>query len=233
AGVFAIFGTSLVALTVVPTVLVAITCVVVWRIGVRLFDPTAAVVAALALWIWPPYTIAHTLREFGFYASDLLYCALLLLLALRIVERPTRVRVGLFGLVVGLAFWETAQIIPIALPVIGWTAWKAPRALRHAWVGAAAAVLGALPWLIWNIEHSWASLLRRSDAHSYGHGLRLLVSPLLPMLLGLRAPLTAQAIVPKALMLLVYVLLLLAFVYAAWRARHSQRSLLYAVCAAF
>ena len=233
AGVFAIFGTSLAALTVVPSVLVAIACVLVWRIGLRLFHPTAAVAAACVLWVWPPYTIAHTLREFGFYASDLVYCALLILLALRIVERSTLLRVAIFGLVLGLAFWQTAQIIPIAVPVIGWTAWKAPRALRHAWAGAAAAVLGALPWLIWNVEHSWGSLLRRSDLSSYEHGLRLLVSPLLPMLLGLRAPLTAQAIVPKVLMLLIYVLLLAAFVYGAWRARHSQRSLLYVVCVAF
>jgi 4-amino-4-deoxy-L-arabinose transferase-like glycosyltransferase len=233
AGVFGLFGTSLVALSVVPAALVAITCVIVWRIGVRLFDATAAMAAACVLWLWPPYAIAHTAREFGFYASDLLYCALLLLLALRIVERPSRLRVGIFGLVVGLAFWETAQIIPIAVPVIAWTAWKAPGALRHAWAGVGAAVLGALPWLIWNIEHSWASLLRRSDLHSYEHGLRLLFSPLLPMLLGLRAPLTAQPILPKVLMLLVYVLLLLAFVYAAWHARHSERSLLYVVGAAF
>src|SRR5439155_1395515 len=108
-------------------------------------------------WIWPPYNIVNASRP-GFYASDVFYCALLMLLALRVVERPDRTRVGLFGLVLGLAYWETSQIVPIALPLIAWTIWKQPRALRYVWLAAPLAVLGALPWLLWNVRHDFGSL---------------------------------------------------------------------------
>jgi 4-amino-4-deoxy-L-arabinose transferase-like glycosyltransferase len=233
APLFAVFGTSLAALRVVPIALVLLACVLVWRVGLRTIGARAAVVAACILWLWPPYTIAHTTREYGFYASNLVYCALLLLLALRIVERPTLLRVGLFGLVVGLAFWQTAQIIPVVLPVVAWTIWKAPSALRHAWLAVVLAVVGALPWLVWNVRNDFDSFLTRSDVASYRHGLRLLASPLVPMILGLRAPFTAQPIVPRVLMYVLYAAVVALFLYGAWRSRHRAASLLYVVGAAF
>jgi 4-amino-4-deoxy-L-arabinose transferase-like glycosyltransferase len=233
APLFAVFGTSLVALRVVPIALVAVACVLVWRVGLRTIGPRAAVAAACVLWLWPPYTIAHTMREYGFYGSNLVYCALLVLLGLRIVERPSLARVGAFGFVLGLAFWQTAQIIPIALPVIAWVAWKAPRALRHAWLGVLLAVVGALPWLIWNVRHDFGSFLTRSDPGSYAHGMRLLASPLVPMLLGLRAPLTAQLLLPKVVVYAIYVGLLALFVYGAWRTWGRRASILYVVASGF
>ena len=163
APLFAVFGSSLLTLRLVPMALVAVACVLVWRIGIRTIGPRTGVAAACILWLWPPYTVARTTGEWGFYASDLVYCALLLLLALRIVERPSVLRVAVLGLAVGLAFWQTAQIIPIALPVLAWTVWKAPSALRHAWAGVVLAVVGALPWVVWNVRHDFASVLPRSD----------------------------------------------------------------------
>jgi hypothetical protein len=53
------------------------------------------------------------------------------------------------------------------------------------------------------------------------------------MTLGLRAPLTAQTIVPKALMYAIYAALLGLFVYGAWRTRRRPASLLYVVAVAF
>jgi 4-amino-4-deoxy-L-arabinose transferase-like glycosyltransferase len=230
---FALFGSSLLALRLVPMALAAVACVLVWRVGLRTIGPRAGAVAACILWLWPPYTVVRTTGEWGFYASDLVYCALLLLLGLRVVERPSVARVALLGLVVGLAFWQTAQIIPIALPVLAWTLWKAPGALRHAWAGVAFAVVGALPWLVWNVRHDFASVLPRSDVGAYAHGLRLLASPLVPMLVGLRAPLTAQTIVPKALMYVAYVGLLLLFLYGLRRSWATPASLLYVVSIVF
>src|SRR5438477_344289 len=85
----------------------------------------AVAVAGVLFWIWPPYNVVNAARP-GFYASDVFYCALLMLMALRVVERPDRVRVGLFGLVLGLAYWESSQIVPIALPLIAWTISRQP-----------------------------------------------------------------------------------------------------------
>ena len=97
------------------------------------------------MWVWPGFVLFELEHETSFYAIDLVYCALLILLALRIVERPDALRVGLFGLVAGLAFWETSQIVPIAIPVVAWTIWKQPRSLRWLPLALAVFVLGALP----------------------------------------------------------------------------------------
>jgi 4-amino-4-deoxy-L-arabinose transferase-like glycosyltransferase len=231
--VFAVFGSGLLQLRLVSMSLTALAAVLVWRVGRRTIGELEAVVAGVLVWIWPPFLLVHLTREYGFYASGLVYCALLLLLGLRIVEEPTRGRIGWFGLALGLAFWQTPQIIPIAVPVVGWILWKRPTALRRSWIAALTAVVGALPWLVWNARHGWASVLARSTIQGYEHGLRLFASPLLPMTIGLRAPLTGQALVPTTLMYGIYVLLLGLFAYFGWRRRRTNRSLLYLVAVAF
>jgi 4-amino-4-deoxy-L-arabinose transferase-like glycosyltransferase len=233
APVFAVAGPSLLALRTATLVLTAVAVWLVWRVGLRTIGARAAAAAAALFWLWPPFDGMWLVHERGFYASDVVYCALLLLLGLRIVEAPTAGRVGVFGLVLGLGFWETAQIVPVAVPTMIWVAWRAPQALRRAWAGLFGATVGALPWLVWNARHDWASVMPRASAHQYFQSLRLFVSPLLPMLLGLRAPFTAEPIVASLLMYVFYVALLAAFAYGAWRARHTNATLLYAVAICF
>ena len=191
-----------------------------------------AAVAAALFWIWPPFLLFQLTHQQGFYASNVVYCSLLLLLALRVVEQPSRTRVGLFGLVLGLAFWQTAQIVPVAAGVIAWTIWKQPRCLRHVWVAVPLAALGALPWIVWNVGHDWESLVQ----HDYGdklRSLRLLASPVLPMMAGLRAPFSAELLLPKVLTYVVYVSLIALFIYGAVKARDREASILYFVTAVF
>lgn len=232
--IFLVFGSSFFALRVVPIALSAVAALLVWRIGRRTIGEPAAGVAGALFWVWPPFTLYMVTRQQGFYGSNLVYCSLLLLLALRAVERPDRLRAGLFGLVLGLAFWQTAQIVPLAVPTIAWMIWKQPRCLRKLWVAAPMAVLGALPWIVWNVRHDWGSFLVRANPHEYAHSLRIFVSPLVPMLLGLRAPLTSELLVPsKVLVLGAYAALVALFAYCAVRTRHREISLLYTVVALF
>jgi dolichyl-phosphate-mannose-protein mannosyltransferase len=231
---FLLFGSSWLALRLVPIGLVVVAALLVWRIGLRTIGARGAAAAAALLWVWPPYVIFHTTLEFGFYASGLVYSALLLLLALRIVERPDRTRVGLFGLVLGLGFWQTAQIVPVAIPVIAWTVWRQPRCLRHAWIAVLGALVGALPWLGWNLAHDWDSLHISSGASSsYAHRLRVFVSPVLPMMLGLRTPFSQEPLGSAVLVNLVYAGLVVLFLYGAYRSRRRNVSLLYVVAAVF
>ncbi len=204
-----------------------------WRVGLRTIGETAAGVAASLLWIWPPLAVYTLVHQPGFYASNLVYCGLVILLALRVVERPDRLRAGLFSFVLGLAFWETAQIVPIAAGVIAWTIWKAPRWLRHVWVIVPCAALGALPWIAWNATHGWASLDLGGGEADYWHAFRLLVSPVVPMMLGLRAPFSADALLPGGLIHLVYAGLIGLFAYGAVRTRRRPVSLLYLVASVF
>lgn len=225
----AIFGTTLFAIRVVPLLLGAAAAVILWRVGRRLFGETAGVACALVFWVWPPYELVHGTPAYGFYATNVLYVSLLLLLALRITELPSPARMAAFGLVLGLAYWQTAQIIPIALPIVAWVVWRRPAVLRTAWIAVGAAVVGALPWVVWNVSHHGGSVLTRSGLASYVRGLRLFLSPLLPMLLGLRAPLAGTALLPKPILYAVYVVLLGAVVVGAWRARWTKTSLVYLV----
>jgi hypothetical protein len=231
---FWLFGTSLLALRMVPIVLSVIATLLIWRVGRRTIGEPAAAVAAGLFWLWPPFNFLQLVREQGFYASDVVYVALLLLLALRVVERPDRIRVGLFGLVFGLAFWQTAQIIPFAATAIVWTIWKQPRCLRAIWVAVPLAALGALPWLVWNIGHHFESLSQNPGWQTYKHAARLLVSPVMPMTVGLRAPYTHALFVPSALLTwLVYAGLVALFVYGWIKARGRPAGLLYAAVVVF
>lgn len=158
-----------------------------------------------------------------------------MLLALRMVERPDRVRVGLFGLVFGLAYWETSQIVPIAVPLVAWAIWRRPRVVRHAWIAAPVAVVGALPWLIWNLRHDFGSLdLLSYDVHSsYAHRLRIFASPLLPMISGLRTPFTQTLTLPAPLTYLIYAALVVLFVYGFVKLRRTNAAMLYLVAVVF
>jgi hypothetical protein len=232
APLFLVAGSSWLALRIVPIVLTAVAAVLVWRVGRRTIGEPAAAVAGAVFWLWPAFNVFQLTHQQGLYASDVVYCTLLMLLALRVVERPDLGRVGILGLVLGLAFWQTAQIVPVAVPIVAWTIMKRPASLRHAWLAVLLAVVGMLPWIVWNAGHGWESL----DMPAYGDhvtSLRLLASPFLPMMLGLRAPFSADLLVPAPLMYVLYLTLLGLFVVGAVQTRRRNSSILYVVAAVF
>ena len=231
--VFWVFGSTWPALRLVPVALTVVAVLILWRVGRRTIGEPAATVAAALLWVWPPFAVFELIHQQGFYALDIVYSALLLLLALRVAERPDQRRVAEFGFVVGFAFWETVQIVTVAVGIILWIVWKAPRSLRHIGIALAAAVLGALPWIVWNAMHGWVSL-KQGQGGAPLRSLRLLASPYLPMMAGLRAPFSGRLLLPSsALTYLVYLGLVGLFVVAGWKARRRAVSILYVVAVAF
>jgi Dolichyl-phosphate-mannose-protein mannosyltransferase len=235
APLFWIFGQSLLALRIVPVLLCAVAAGLVWRVGRRTIGEPAALVAAALFWLWPPVAVYETSRQAGFYGSNVVYAALILLLALDLRERPGTARVALFGLVAGLGCWQTSQVVPVALTSVVWLVWQRPGLLRVGWAGAAAAVVGVLPWIVWNAGHGWGSLhLNPGADFSYVHRLRLFVSPIFPNALGLRVTYTEAWIVPKLLGAALYAALVALFLYGAYRARRNPPLLLlYLTAAAF
>ena len=121
APLFLVFGTSGLALRAVPFLLVALTAILVWRIGLRTSTPLSAAVAAGVFWVAPAYLIYKTSHQHGFYASGLVWSAAILLLVLRLAERSSRRELALLGLVLGLAWWETPQIVTVAVPALAWS----------------------------------------------------------------------------------------------------------------
>jgi 4-amino-4-deoxy-L-arabinose transferase-like glycosyltransferase len=232
--VFAVAGVNYLALRVVPNVLSLLAAIVVWRVGRRMMSEPAAVAAAALIWVWPPFNLFQNTQHQSFYAANVLYCGLLLLLALRAAEDATASRVGWLGFTIGFGFWETPQLVPIAAPVVAWTIWREARCLRYAWLGALLAALGAAPWIVWNARNGWASLGVHGTLGDYEHSLRLLVSPILPMTLGLRAPFSQTPILPStAAVYAIYAGLVALFAIGAVRARRNEASLLYFVAAVF
>jgi len=234
AAIFWIFGSSWIALRIVPMVLTAATAVVIWRVGRRTIGEPGAAIAGALFWIWPTYNLVQLAHQHGYYASDVFYTALILLLSLRVVEEPSTLRVGVYGLVLGLGFWQTSHIVPTLVPAVAWSVWRRPQWLRKLWIAAPLALLGALPWIIWNAKHGWAALDVSYDAHStYWHRVRIFVSPLLPMIIGLREYGSQARVLPGPLTYLILAVLAALFAYGAYRTRRSNTSLIYVVAIVF
>jgi Dolichyl-phosphate-mannose-protein mannosyltransferase len=231
---YAAFGTSMFLARLVPMALVAVACVIVWRVGRRTVGEPAATVAGALMWVWPPYLIWKSDRAHGFYGSGLVLGALVLLLVLRLTERRSRRDSALLGLVLGLAWWQTPQIVPVALPALVFLAWRCRReTLGVALAAVPLAVLGALPWLLSNLHHHWWSFHIDAGATPYPRRLRGFFSATLPMAVGLRVPFTSQWLLGTVVSGIVYVGLLGLFVSVAWRRRSRAVALLAAVAAAY
>jgi Dolichyl-phosphate-mannose-protein mannosyltransferase len=231
---FALFGTSTVAMRIVPAVLTAVAAVLVWRIGRRTVGEPAARIAAVLLWVWPPYLVWKSERAHGFYGSGLVLVCLVLLLVVRLAERRSRVDAALLGLVLGLGWWQTPQVVPIAIPALVWLVWRQRGIWRDAWLVVPTAILGALPWLASNLAHDWWSFDVASGQTPYPTRLRGFFSATFPMAVGLRVPFTSEWLLGTALSGVVYAGLAALLVAAWWRRRGSPSAhLLFGTVAAF
>jgi hypothetical protein len=234
APLFRIFGTSMLAARIVPMTLVAVASVLVWRVGHRTVGEPAATFAGALLWVWPPYLIWKSDRAHGFYGSGLVLAALVLLLVLRLLERHSWRDSALLGLVMGLAWWQTPQIVPIAVPALAYLAVKrGTDSYRVALTALPLSVLGALPWLISNVHHHWWSYKIDSGDTPYPLRLRGFFTATFPMAIGLRAPFTSHWLLGAVLSGTVYALLLCTFGAVAWRKRDQNVALLILVAAAY
>ena len=233
APLFAVFGSGTLTMRLVPMVLTAVAALLVWRIGRRTIGEPAATAAAALLWVWPPYLVWKSDRAHGFYGSGLVLVCLVLLLVLRLDERRSRLDAVLLGLVLGLGWWQTPQVVPIAVPALAWLAWRRREIWRDAWAIAPAALVCALPWLLSNVQHDWWSFDIDAGESPYPTRLRGFVSSTFPMALGLREPFTSSWPLGRLVSGLVYLSLVGAFLYV-WRRRRSERAgLLFAVTASY
>jgi 4-amino-4-deoxy-L-arabinose transferase-like glycosyltransferase len=136
----------------VAQILVAIaTAWIVFEIGARVLGPRGGVVAA-AIATLNPYLIWHDVhvnREI----VDQLVAAALVLLTLLVVERPTRWRALLLGVVSGVSMLGNTRLVFIPIVCAIYVAWRLPRMRATALVGAlvlAGAAVAVAPWLVRN-----------------------------------------------------------------------------------
>ena len=230
---FLVTGPGWVALRLVPVALTAVAAVLVWRVGRRVLGEPGASVAAVVFWVFPAYLVWKSIRAHGFYASGLVLALLVLLLVLRLADRRSLRDAALLGLTLGVAWWQTTQIVAVALPALAWLTWRRPAVWRDAWAAVPLAVAGALPWLVSNLRHDWWSLDIDAPAPSYLTRLRGGVNGTIPMALDLRIPFSSEWLAGKLVSGAAYVGLAAAVAVLAWRLRRTSVSLLATVAVAY
>lgn len=194
APVFALAGAGAITVRLIPIVLFTLAALLVWRVGRRTVGEEGARLGAALFWIWPAYLVWKSTRAHGFYGAALVLGLAIMLLALRLRERDSAADAAALGLAVGLGWWATPQIAFVALPALAWLLWRRPAVARYAWLAAAGVLVGASPWLGWNVTHGWESLDtpfgRGGD--TYIDHLQTFFYATLPAALGLRVPFTVD-----------------------------------------
>ena len=166
------FGSGTLQLKVVPIVLHLVACCLVWGAARRVVPSRAGQLAApVLLWLGPAAGVWQSTKERGFYGAAIVAAALIVLLVARLDHHVTRSGgvtddraaltrrelVGL-GLAMGVGWWISPLLLLVALPAVGWLLFRDPSRLDHWPRVLAGAVIGALPWIGWNVLHAFRSM---------------------------------------------------------------------------
>lgn len=231
---FAVAGPSVLLLKLVSLALYAFAAVLVLLVGRRTVGEPAARVGAALFWLWPPFLVWWSTKARAYFGSGVVLGLAGLLLALRLRERDSKTDAALLGLVLGLGLWATLQSMLLALPALAWLVWRRPDVYRLAPWALPTLVVGAAPWLAWNIRHDGNAIFPRSLAGSettYAERFGDLFTVVLPMWLGLRAPYTHDWLIGRTLGVAALVLAVVAMVVFLMRRPPGSEPLLVCVVA--
>jgi hypothetical protein len=159
-----LFGDSTLAMRLPTIVLGGVNALVLWRLARRLVSERRAQVAGLLLWIAPAAAIWFGVREQLFYVPTVLLGLLLGLFAHRIRESGRTIDYAVLGLVAGVGFWTSPNLLYFVLPAAVVLVWRpalrarATELRRGIPVFVLAAVVGAWPWILDLVEHDKAPL---------------------------------------------------------------------------
>jgi 4-amino-4-deoxy-L-arabinose transferase-like glycosyltransferase len=235
AAVFWVTGSSVLVLKLVSLAIYGIAALLVWLVGRRTVGEPSARIGAALFWVWPPFFVWWSTKSRAYFGSGLVIGLAALLLALRLSERDSKRDAALLGFVLGVGVWATLQSMLLAIPALAWLAFRRPRAYRLVPLALPGAVLGASPWLFWNVTHGWNAVLPSSVAgaeSTYVERFADLFAIVLPTWLGLRAPYSHDWLLGPVVGIALTAGLLVAFVVLALR-RPRRLEPLIAVALAF
>ena len=160
AAVFLVAGHGTSQLLAASALSSALAALALWRAGRRFVGDPAALLGALAFWIWPASVMLRSLKPGGSYMLGLalVLCGVGALARLHDGEDGLWVRVAA-GLWCGLAFWATATSIQLLVPALLWSApalWRLGRRFGAVVVGG---LVGASPAIAYGLAHGWSNLL--------------------------------------------------------------------------
>lgn len=158
-GLFALAGSSVIALKLVPLVLSVVATLLIVPVGRAFVGDRTARYAAAAFWISAANYLWWSTKSVGFYWSCLVLGLLFILLVVRLAERPEGMwRWAALGLVGGLGWWTSPQILHFVVPGLAWLVWRLlGRAVRGLAVSALPALVGAAPWIYHNVRLGFPS----------------------------------------------------------------------------
>ncbi len=222
---FAVFGSSPFVLNATPVLLALVAAVVVWRIGLRLFHPGAAMTAATLTFVWPESSLWNSTKEYGYHEIGLVLGLVVIWEAVRIVQAAQidgkdAVRDWvLLGLAMGIGWWATPETLYFTLPAAVAVALSLRvhgRAIGTRILAVViAAVVGALPWIVASLRVGVAAFGTKTPSPvPYSSRLSTFFTHALPMLLGLRIEGTGRWEVSPIVGGLLVLLLLAALVAA-------------------
>ena len=189
APIFAVFGSGMITLKLVPIGAFAAACLLTWRIGLRTVGPDAARLGGALLWVASGAIVLLSTKARLYYGSSLVLSCAAVLLCLRLAEKPSRRDVALLGLVLGLGLWTAPFVFYAAIPAVLWLVATRPRLVFELPWAVPGAVLGSGPWLYYNLHTGWNALRERPlpIQTSYRGRLYDFFTDLLPKLIGLRS----------------------------------------------
>ncbi len=171
---FALFGSSDTVLNLTPVVLsITATCLV--YLVARYYLPRVfAVLAALAVWVWPVISLTNSTEEIGYVLACLNFGLLAVLFATRIrLDRGrTLPNWAILGLLLGACVWASPESVYFFVPCLflvapsvirGWRRGRLPTTARLA-VGAAGAALGGLPFWWATVATHFATITHPNSA---------------------------------------------------------------------
>ncbi|RFA15253.1 hypothetical protein B7R21_04300 [Subtercola boreus] len=161
-GVMAIVGAHIEVLSVVAMLFFVGGVLVLRFIATKAFGPLVGNVAAILYWFSGFYTLRISISEPGFYGPSLVLGLGATALALRQPVRRPLLQWALVGLAAGLAFWQSPMGAALAIPGVLILLVRSRRHWYRILVGIAAAIVGALPWLVM-FANSLNALAPKSD----------------------------------------------------------------------
>lgn len=224
---FLVFGQSGFVIGLTPVILAALTAVLLWRFGRRVFSPSVGVAAALLYWLWPLADVLRSTYSDGIRGAALVLGMLVLLFSRRIVDRRrprNRARAAadwaVLGLATGAGWWATPEIAYFLLGAGALLLVQLVRRRLALGVAELAAFipalgLGALPWIWANVRSHLATVHDSPPAgRDLGSHLATFFAHVLPMSLGLQLPATGDWLTGRGVGLALYAVVALALL--AW-----------------
>lgn len=166
--VFALVGVGTSQLVATTAITSAIAAVCMWRAARHLVGEPAALIGALALWVWPALFTWRSLKPGGTYIVGLAVAWLAVGWLVRIRKGDTRtVALVAAGVFCGLAFWSSPMTLQLLVPTLLWCA-VALKGLgrRFGWI-VAGALVGATPAISFGITHHFSNLVPPGNGPIY------------------------------------------------------------------